>query len=142
MEHDVAHDVAQAGDRLKQVIEQAVAALMAGDQQALRKVLDQDAARALHGWASPEQERAVDNDLAQAGDGLKGIINHAIAALNAGDIDTVWDVLDHDSYMAVREWDKLRGRDVPSLGSLEEGRRELTAILREAIPNAEDWWKD
>jgi flagellar biosynthesis regulator FlaF len=127
------HEVAQAGDRLKQVIGEAVAALMAGDQKALRKVLDQDAATALHGWAKPEQERARDNDLAQAGDRLKGIIDHAIAALNAGDMDTVWTVLDQDSYLVVRAWDKLRGREVPSLSSLMDWREQIAAGLRKSL---------
>lgn len=67
---------------------------------------------------------------AQAGDRLKQIMERAIGALLADDQRALWEVLDRDSFLAMREWDKLRGREVPSLSMLEDSRLQLITDLK------------
>lgn len=79
----------------------------------------------------------MENEVAQAGDRLQQVIKQAVAALMAGDEKALWQVLDHDSFLALREWDKLRGREVVSLSRLLDSRLQLMASLREPGPELE-----
>jgi hypothetical protein len=60
----------------------------------------------------------MEYEIAEAGDRLQQVIERAVAALVGRDEQALWQVLDHDSFLALREWDKVRGREVPSLSSL------------------------
>lgn len=61
---------------------------------------------------------------------MKQVIERAIGALMAGDDKALWQALDKDSFLALREWDKLRGREVPSLSRLEDSRQQIIADLK------------
>ena len=80
----------------------------------------------------------MEHEIAEAGDRLQQVIKRAVAALMAGDDTALWQVLDHDSFLALREWDKVRGREVPSLSSLMDSRLQLMATLATPTDPSED----
>lgn len=66
----------------------------------------------------------------EVGDRLRSVIQRAVLALMRDDVVEAWQILDGlDAARACIEWDRLRGREVPSAGQLEHARLSIILAL-------------
>ena len=71
---------------------------------------------------------ATDHELELAGDELQSLLRRAVAALMDDNIPEVWQILEVQAYRASRNWDRLRGRPVPTDEQIAEARRALAEL--------------
>lgn len=82
----------------------------------------------------------MDQAAMKAGDAMKDLLHRAVVALVNDDEKALWQVLDHDAWSVVREWDRACGRTLdPTDEEAREGQKVIDQMIADYRSRHPDW---